>query len=633
MFPSGDRLGSAAAPWRLPWYILWRVVGALLILLIVLTAVFVAFEGLGNATSILLPRCGNPATRCGEINQAITSQWGLDQPLLSRYAIFLSNVLTGNLGTSARLGRPVWSLISAALPTTLVYLGVTLLLVALVSLGLGLPLSRRKGSLADAVVSVLLALPYSFSILALGLLAFWLFVFAVPLVPLNPGPGSPPIEYDALGTAVLVGSVAGLFTWAVRDHPLTPVATEPPAGDWKPREGRRVARTRVAIAKFLSAMPALIAWTLSTEMLGETVWNVNGLGLLFWTSLLTFDAFVLMGILIVTALVVVLPFLLVADVLHEWLTAGWVRADGRTVRDFDVEPRDLLRGTRHVLDSASGFAGLVLIVLLVGMAAAAPILAGPYPTTFMLQAPNQPPSAGHFLGTDAGGRDIRALVLYGGTPGIPVAILGFALALIACLGIVAVAGLLGPRAAVFVSIPLDAALALSVLFVPLAGSSVLDRSPYLAAFVAWPLPARLLQTEIRGLVPPSRGRRSPRPESRGRRTVNLLWGTGPLILGNALLAVSLTLSLWATLGILGTGGATQIEGWGEILRDAYENLAVLRGQWWYFIPPALCILAAVLAPLLLSFAVKRVPLMHRGGELPWTSSSPGTAPVEVPPPA
>lgn len=636
LFSSTESPWAGEAPWKFHWFLLWRLLGGLLIVVIVLTATFAVIEVLpADPTAFFLPRfCRTPAG-CGAARQQVITQWGLDQPIPVQYQRFLTNILTGNFGesTAVRPGMPVWSLIAPVLPRTLAVVGVILLLTAVVTLALGLLLARRKGSVADAWVSFALAVPFAATIPTMALLGIYVFFIrlqwiAVPGSSLSFEPAT--LGYIALLMAVLLGSVTGLFAWLVRDYPMSPPPPRPPPpGDWRSQESRGRTWVRKAIAKFLSPVPALAAWTVSAVLVTETVWNFGGLGVLLWDGFLTADTVLVLAIVMLVGLGVVLPLILVADVLHELLAGSWVRTDGRSVEAFQVDARHLGRALKALLDNATGFAGVTLILILVGTSIAAPYVAGPYPTALTLGPPNQPPSAQHFLGTDAAGSDILTLILYGGIPAIPVALLAFTLALMAGLAVVAATGLLGPRVEVFVNIPLDAALVFSFALVWMAPFLFPGAWIALWFFLPWPVTARLLQREVRGLVPNGRGPRSPGEPSAMARTVNLIWGTGPLILGNALLAVALALSMWATLGAIGFGGlgATPVRGWGGLLFDAYIHLAVLRGAWWYVLPPALCIFGAVLAPLLLSLGVKQSLWGGRG-----SPRRPPPAPVALPVP-
>lgn len=621
--------GERTAPWTMSWYVLWKVVGAILVLFLVLTATFVLVEVVpGDPLAVFVPpRCGG-SSACSGLRAQIIAQWGLDQPLPIRYGRFLANVLTGNLGYSSMSpgASPVSTLILDAFPTTLALLGVALLLVALLSLALGFVLSRKRGSVTDAVVSAILGIPFAATTPILGTLAFYALVVKLRLVQIPSPSQGIDLGYDAIVMVFLVGSVAALFTWIVRDHPLRPPAAVSVPGDWRAPTNPQVAWLRRVAAVFLASLPPLLAWTITAVLLSEIFWNLNGLGSLLIRGVLTFDFLTVMGVLLAIGLLVILPILIAADLLHEWLTSTWVRVDGRSAEDLRLDERDVPRGALAVLNSASGFAGLVLIAMLIGMTLAAPLLVGPYPNQLSLSQANQPPSAGHLLGTDFYGRDELALVLYGALPAIPVALLAFAIALWTGTGLVALEGVLGRRADVFLSVPLDAGLILGSLAGGFLALEALGRSlDIVPALLAWPITARILLLEIRGLV------RAPRDfwpglrVSRGNRAVSLVWGTSPLILGNAFLSVAFALSLWAAFGIFGLGAPIRpgiVFGWADLLGQAWNNLAVLRDEWWTFIPPSLGILTAVLAPTLLALSLKRIPLRRSGP----------TPPTAIPPP-
>ncbi len=612
VFPRPGTAGAHEAPWKLAWYVLWRIVGAIVIVFLVLTAVFVAVEVLPGSPTYLVPRYGCGTGGVGspycDLRTQVIAQWGLDQPLLDRYGIFLGNILTGNLGvsTTVRPGVSVWTLVAAVLPNTLLLLGLVFVLVALLSIFLGGLLRRRRGSLLDAVMTVLLALPFAATAPILALLSLYVFFVLLRWVPFNTPSGGPDVWYYSLAILILVGTNLGLYTWLARDDPRAPAGPKAAAGEWRTPQASRGTRAKVGLARFLSALPALVAWTVGAELLFEMMWSYNGAGLLLWASVRVQDPFVMMGILLVVGLLVILPILIVADILHEWLTSGWQREDQRSVEAFRVQPRDLRRGAKAVLNSATGFAGVVLIFLIVGMAVAAPVLVGPTQISLQFGVPNLPPSGAHLLGTDEAGRDILNLLMYGADRAVASGLAAFALAFVAGLAVLAVTGLLGPRADVFISIPLDAALVLSVPLASYLGYLALGvGSVWLPAVFAWPAATKMLQIESRGLVRTTRDPSTP-SVSPGHRTIRLVWGAGPLLLGSGLLAVAFAEAILGGLGFFGFGAtAAPSMSWGAMINNAYNDLAMLRGSFWYFEPPALAILGATLGPLLLSLAVKR----------------------------
>ena len=609
------------------WYVLARVIGAVLIVLLALTLVFVAIEVLPGNPLMPLPRGGSCGTLPGggtncDLRLRLIAEWGLDKPLWDRYVIFLSNVLSGNLGVSTnyRWGVPVWSLITPTVPLTLAMIAVVLLLVAILSLPIGLRMRRRTGGVFDLTASLWLAFPVAFSTLFLGFAAFYLLGFVFRVAPLQPTPaadGGIPLPsllaYSVLPVLVLVAGFLGLFVWLVRDHPLRPegesVLRIPGDGHASTKSfGRRVAQ---AIPCYLGALPALLPWVIGGEFLMEVLFNLKGLGLLLWSAVVRLDFFLTMGIVVVTALLLALPIMLVADVLQDLLTRRWERPDSAQVKAMRATPRATWLGFRRMLEGGLGAAGIALVGTMVVVSLVGPMLVGPYPTMYTISRPFLPPSADHPLGTDGFGRDLLTLVVYGGQGALGVAVMAFETALFAGLYLVGLVGLLGERARPWLLIPVDALLVLSLPFALLLGMvGVPGGIIWGPLVVATPIAARILLLETTGTarVSPGPGRSRLSLEERGGRAMRLLWENVPRIVGNAFLAVSLAILVWAILGFVGFGlnvpGAPI--GWGQIENGASNELAVLTGRWWYFVPPIYCIFLAALGPLLLALGFKDI---------------------------
>ncbi|MBV9282924.1 MAG: ABC transporter permease [Chloroflexi bacterium] len=86
---------------------------------------------------------------------------------------------------------------------------------------------------------------------------------------------------------------------------------------------------------------------------------------------------------------------------------------------------------RRVLANPSAVIGLALLLLMVGLAVFAPLIAHYGPNTIDVSSFNQEPSGAHWFGTDYLGRDVWSRCLYGGRISLPaglqVVALGFAL--------------------------------------------------------------------------------------------------------------------------------------------------------------------------------------------------------------
>lgn len=104
---------------------------------------------------------------------------GLDQPLLTRFFLFLGNALTGDFGISFFHRRPVFDVIAERLPATIELTGSALLVAVLVAVPLGVAAAVKRDSWIDRALSAV-------SLFGVSLPGFWfgillILVFAVQL--------------------------------------------------------------------------------------------------------------------------------------------------------------------------------------------------------------------------------------------------------------------------------------------------------------------------------------------------------------------------------------------------------------------------------------------------------------------
>jgi peptide/nickel transport system permease protein len=108
--------------------------------------------------------------------------------------------------------------------------------------------------------------------------------------------------------------------------------------------------------------------------------------------------------------------------------------------------------------SASGRAGLALLLALAIAGALAPHLASHDPLAIDLDARLRPPGAGHWLGTDELGRDLLSRLIHATRPALLTACLATALSLLVGIPIGAAAGFAGSRVDLILSRLIEAAL-------------------------------------------------------------------------------------------------------------------------------------------------------------------------------
>ena len=82
-------------------------------------------------------------------------RWGYDQPLAVQYAKWLGNLARGNFGWSHSRNRPVWEVLRATVPRTLLLMGSALIIGICAGVALGTWQAARRGTLAERVSGAL----------------------------------------------------------------------------------------------------------------------------------------------------------------------------------------------------------------------------------------------------------------------------------------------------------------------------------------------------------------------------------------------------------------------------------------------------------------------------------------------
>jgi peptide/nickel transport system permease protein len=265
-----------------------------------------------------------------------------------------------------------------------------------------------------------------------------------------------------------------------------------------------------------------------------------------------------------------------------------------------VLPRAMRPVRRRFRSNRSAAAGLGVIVVLGGLALAAPIVATADPTAVSSPSTTryQPPGAAHPLGTDRYGRDVWSRVIYGGRASFGVCALSVIVSLLFGTAVGALSGISGRRVDDVIMRVVDGMLAFprlllvltAVAFLP-AGAVVLA---LLIAATSWMGVARVVRGEIRRM--------------RGREFVEAAIATGvgrgrlvaahmlPNTVGHVIVAGTLNagavILLESSLSFLGLGVQPPAPSWGSMV---FEGRDALAGAWWVSAAPALAITLAVVA--------------------------------------
>jgi ABC-type dipeptide/oligopeptide/nickel transport system permease component len=138
---------------------------------------------------------------------------GLDLPLWTQYARYISGVLHGNLGESFRFQQPVLQVVTSHYPATLELSIVALLICAAIAIPAGILAAHRRGERTDHVVGVLTLFGLSIPNFALGPILILVFSVMLGWLPVS---GRGGLSHLVLPAFTLGAALAAILTRMVR---------------------------------------------------------------------------------------------------------------------------------------------------------------------------------------------------------------------------------------------------------------------------------------------------------------------------------------------------------------------------------------------------------------------------------
>lgn len=302
-------------------FLIRRILTGLILIIAISFVTFVLIYSTGGdiARHILGPEADQAQV------DAKAAALGLDQPLISQYFIWFTNMIGGDFGRSWFTAEPVTAAISSRISVTLSVVVVSLICVAIFSVVLGVVAAVKRGW-ADKVVQVI-------SVVGVALPNFWVAVvlvltFAIA-IPLFPATGYVQPKTSISGwllsialpvIAITIGGIAGAAQ-QIRGSVI----------DVLRQDYVRTLRSRGITTKSIifrhvlrnAAPPALIVLSLQfIGMIGgavviEKVFAIPGLGLLALNATLRGDIPIVMAVVMTMAAIVVAVNLII-DLVNGW---------------------------------------------------------------------------------------------------------------------------------------------------------------------------------------------------------------------------------------------------------------------------------------------------------------------------
>lgn len=245
-------------------------------------------------------------------------------------------------------------------------------------------------------------------------------------------------------------------------------------------------------------------------------------------------------------------------------------------------------------------AAAIALLLIVFAAMFAPVLA-PYDPDRLIDASAraQPPSAEHWLGTDALNRDLLSRILYGARVSLGVSLLAVAVATIVGTTWGAIAGYAGGWVDAMLMRIVDAGLAIPRILLLLCvvafwGHMTIPAIVLLLGLTGWFAASRLARDGVRATREQDfvlAARATGASPARVLVRHILPHAMSPLLVA-ATLGVGQVIVIEAGLSFLGHGVAPPAATWGGLIRDGREIIAT---AWWMSVFPGLALAITVLA--------------------------------------
>ena len=248
----------------------------------------------------------------------LKAYYGFDKPILESYILWLGKVLKGDLGRSTRYYDPVWEMIRERIPISLYFGLLTLVMVYGVCIPLGMTKAIRHKTVFDNISSIIIFVGYAIPGWVAGVMLLVLFASSRDVFPLGgitsdmfyimtPWEKIKDVMWHT--TLPLLSYTIGSFT--VMTLLMKNTLMDHLSSDY----------VRTAIAKGLTFKQAVfrhafrnslipiathfgnnISIILMGSFLIEKVFNINGMGLLGYESVVDRDYPVVMGILVISSL-------------------------------------------------------------------------------------------------------------------------------------------------------------------------------------------------------------------------------------------------------------------------------------------------------------------------------------------
>ena len=314
--------------YQMLFYLLKKGFYVFITVLLILSFNFVLFRAMpGDITTTLFPRGASDETKA-----ELREYYGLDEPKIVQYFIYMKGVFTGDWGisTAYRKGEPVMDVLWHPVANTLLLVGCGTIVSVFLGVILGRETAWRRGRLGDRVGSAFFLVFYC---MPTFLFALILLTMSTRYLPDWPAKGAMGVDYFDLDIpgkiwdrsthmllpmfALTIETIAtfsiitrsSLIDVLTEDYMVTAVA--------KGLRGRQVLKKHAmpnAMLPVVTVIAMNVGWVLSGSIMIEMIFSYQGLGYLTYYAVTSQDYPVLQSAFMLEAIAVVLANL-IADMM------------------------------------------------------------------------------------------------------------------------------------------------------------------------------------------------------------------------------------------------------------------------------------------------------------------------------
>jgi len=268
------------------------------------------------------------------LNPSITAQdidkikviLGLDQPVHIQYLKWARGMFTGNWGTTFFGGRPVFDVIVERIPATFLLMGSAMSIAIIIGMFTGILGAFRRYSVFDYLATTGAMVALSFPTFWFGLMAIYIFSLKLGWFP-SGGMftlGGEEDIFDLLRHLVLPTFVLALVLVAQWSRYTRSSFLEVIHQDYiRTAKAKGIKGSKIlfrhalpnAVAPLIALAGVQLPWLFSGALVAETIFGWPGMGRLFVDSLTMKEYPILMGMVMFTAIAVIIGNL-IADILN-----------------------------------------------------------------------------------------------------------------------------------------------------------------------------------------------------------------------------------------------------------------------------------------------------------------------------